>query len=562
MLFASLAPGLSLHGAAVETPAAENDARNPIMVRSHSSRTAQAMDIRFECGADFESDGETATHSVSGRLKGVWDGAVGSGPRWVQGDVGYWPSGAPKTTGLDERLRQNGRMAAKAVAYELNGNVSWENRQSTARYGNAWSESYGYDRWGNRWVSANSGYSLLFVVPTAGDQFGANNRLVKQQNGTLLPGVPYDNAGNLISHPQMGTMTYDGENRLVGATSGTPLRTSSYEYDGEGKRVKRTVGGDTTLYVYDAFGMLAAAAGAGAAAATKYLTVDHLGSTRLVTDGAGGMAKCYDYMPFGEPLTIGRPSCFAADGYQQYPAGDKLTLRFTGQVRDEGTGLDYFGARYLSGGMGRFTSPDPFLPMIEFQPESADEDAVEEAREKFNQYIGQPQNWNRYAYAFNNPQRFIDPDGKAVPLVLYAAGTAIAGAVASPAGQRALIAGSQFLSRYGNRVGPVLAQSSQYISNAAYQLGPVLRGRVIETLRGAPEAFRSVRGIDNFDFVTRTATSIKSLDIFAKSYQNLNTLSSTLTGYVQSLAGYQGGNTPLGPVTNVARRVLEVVLPK
>lgn len=56
---------------------------------------------------------------------------------------------------------------------------------------------------------------------------------------------------------------------------------------------------------------------------------------------------------------------------------------------------------------------------------------------------------------------------------------------------------------------------------------------------GASEGFRNVRGIDSF--ARGVATSIKSLDIFAKTYQNLNQLGSTLSGYVQQLANYQGG---------------------
>jgi len=40
--------------------------------------------------------------------------------------------------------------------------------------------------------------------------------------------------------------------------------------------------------------------------------------------------------------------------------------------------------------MGRFTSPDPLMASA---------------------YVENPQSWNRYSYALNNPLRYIDPDG-------------------------------------------------------------------------------------------------------------------------------------------------------
>lgn len=58
------------------------------------------------------------------------------------------------------------------------------------------------------------------------------------------------------------------------------------------------------------------------------------------------------------------------------------------------TGLDYFGARYFSSAQGRFTSPDPFNIITQA-----------EDRKQFDAYLSQPQNWNRYAYVWNNPLR-------------------------------------------------------------------------------------------------------------------------------------------------------------
>ena len=67
-----------------------------------------------------------------------------------------------------------------------------------------------------------------------------------------------------------------------------------------------------------------------------------------------------------------------------------MFINFTGKERDAETGLDYFGARYMSSPQGRFTSPDPLLN---------------------SGRLDDPQSWNRYAYAGNNPLRYIDPTG-------------------------------------------------------------------------------------------------------------------------------------------------------
>jgi RHS repeat-associated protein len=61
---------------------------------------------------------------------------------------------------------------------------------------------------------------------------------------------------------------------------------------------------------------------------------------------------------------------------------------FTGKERDAETGLDYFGARYMSSAQGRFSSPDSHMGAP-----------------------GNPQSWNKYAYTFNNPLALVDPDG-------------------------------------------------------------------------------------------------------------------------------------------------------
>ena len=77
---------------------------------------------------------------------------------------------------------------------------------------------------------------------------------------------------------------------------------------------------------------------------------NRLGSTMLVygTGGtSGGLKAAYDYRSFGEQITMTAP-----------PTG-KVTENFTGKERDDETGLNYFGARYLDPMLGMWTSVDP-----------------------------------------------------------------------------------------------------------------------------------------------------------------------------------------------------------
>ena len=190
--------------------------------------------------------------------------------------------------------------------------------------------------------------------------------------------------------------SYDGANRLKTASNGT----SSYGYDGDGKRVKKTENGATTYYVYSSkLGQSvmevnsssvqrAYVYGGGKLVAMQatdgqfyWLHTNHLGNSRAMTDASGNLTYKGQFDPYGATLT-------------EWSGSGNTNLnskKFTGYERDSATGLDYAQARMYNSSRGRFMTPDPI--------------GLKAANVK------RPESMNRYSYVRNDPINFIDPGG-------------------------------------------------------------------------------------------------------------------------------------------------------
>ena len=265
------------------------------------------------------------------------------------------------------------------------------NRLTTAteNSGANWSQTNGYDRYGNRWISLGGGSQNLYFT-------ASNNRIT---------GSSYDAVGNLLNDGAH-SYTYNAENKISKVDN-----VNAYVYDGEGQRVRKFIGENlrfvyglagellmefngatgtlTKEYIYGTSGLLATIEPTAVNSnGTRYTTSDRLGSPRVVTNSGAAVVSRHDYKPFGEELGAGVGGRTTGMGFPG--TSDGVRQKFTGKERDTETGLDYSGARYYTSGQGRFTGADPLLS---------------------SGIIYDPQTWNRYSYALNNPLKYTDPLG-------------------------------------------------------------------------------------------------------------------------------------------------------
>ncbi|HQZ83361.1 MAG TPA: RHS repeat-associated core domain-containing protein [Pyrinomonadaceae bacterium] len=202
-------------------------------------------------------------------------------------------------------------------------------------------------------------------------------------------GYSYDANGSLTANAAGERFGYDGESHqteFFAASNQGSTPDAVYTYDGEGRRVKKVSAAETTIFVYDASGVLIAEYSGEVASEPRvsYLTTDHLGSPRVVTDERGSVTSRRDFTAFGEEsFTAQRTQGL---GYQR----TEVRQNYTGYEKDAETGLEFAQARYYNPAHGRFTSVDPLTASAS---------------------IRDPQTFNRYSYGLNSPYKFTDPLG-------------------------------------------------------------------------------------------------------------------------------------------------------
>ena len=250
-------------------------------------------------------------------------------------------------------------------------------------YGNGDVHQWSYDDIGNRvqQVVIPSGQPPVVTNYTYYQNGQSRNSQLLQSDG--LSTYTWDNNGNL-SAKAATQYAWDYDDRLVGISG--PSTSASYVYDFQGNRIKKTVSGVETAYLYLAEDIVKETTGGittnylhgigidepvmmDRASAKSYYFSDGLGSIRELTDAVGTVQNSYTYGTWGElrAQNITVPNSYG----------------YTGREFAE-EGLYFYRARYLDPAIGMFILEDPI---------------------GFNKIM------NFYRYVGNNPIIFIDPLG-------------------------------------------------------------------------------------------------------------------------------------------------------
>ncbi len=260
---------------------------------------------------------------------------------------------------------------------------------ATGPWPSSGSLSYTYDSVGNRLTEGGTLGSSAYTY---------SDNLLTDITGAKNKTFSYDANGNTITENNR-LFTYAQNNRLIQVTENSATL-GTYTHDGQGRRVKKVAGGQTTYFFYDQQSRLIAESNGTGTISTEYVYLpdrplvkidmdgsnetvlyyhtDHLGTPLFMTNSSGQKVWSAELLPFGEGYDINED----VDGDQVHVINN---LRFPGQYYDAESGLHYNVMRDYNPLIGRYAQSDP---------------------------IGLVGGINTFVYVESNPVNLVDPSGQ------------------------------------------------------------------------------------------------------------------------------------------------------
>ncbi|MDR2235913.1 MAG: hypothetical protein LBE92_07295 [Chryseobacterium sp.] len=128
---------------------------------------------------------------------------------------------------------------------------------------------------------------------------------------------------------------------------------------------------------------------------------DHLGSSSFITGLDGEVTQNIEYFPSGEVFVENHKNSY------------NTPYKFNGKEQDDETGYYYYGARYYNTRVSLWLNVDP---LADYNPLYNNQAYIDG---EHNGGVYNSGNLNPYIYTYQNPIRFIDPNGKQVDIYWF-----------------------------------------------------------------------------------------------------------------------------------------------
>jgi RHS repeat-associated protein len=347
-------------------PLSAVDQTTPTTLVSHTAYNTASQPTIVNLGS---GDVDTYGYDMNTGRMTSYQFAVGSTPKYETGTLTWNANGTLGALGITNQIYT---ADAQSCTYGYDDLA----RLGSTSCGATWAQTFTYDPFGNIVKSGAISFQVTYDPAT--------NHI------STIPGATaptYDLNGNLLTITDSSSHSYswDAYGKAIG------IDTTVLTYDALGRMVEQNKSGTFTELLYSPIGKLALMVRQipqsvflplpGREQATyssqtiRYRHYDWLGNGRFESNSTQLKYGDASYAPFGET----------------YDVSGLPYLSFTGQQQDTVSGLDDFTFREYSPTQGRWISPDPSgMSAVDFS---------------------NPQSFNRYVYALNQPTELADASG-------------------------------------------------------------------------------------------------------------------------------------------------------